>query len=167
MNRWITLALAAALAAAPAGCGGGDAGGRVGVREGNLAPEFSALSLDGKAVTLQDLAGKPAVLVFWASWCGPCRQEMPHVNELVRAYGDQIRVMGINLGEAPDVVAGVAGAMDYPVLLDERSTIAGRYAVRTIPLVVVLDAAGRIRYRGNGLPQRSHALIDWLLEAGT
>ncbi len=156
-----TLLLTALLTLAACSTGGTDAG--VGIREGQLAPSFSALTVDGKATTLEDLAGKPAVLVFWASWCGPCRAEMPHVNELVRDYGDRITVLGINMGEDPGTVSKMGAAMDYPSLLDPTSTIASRYAVSSIPLVVVLDAEGRIHYRGNGLPRRAHALLDGLL----
>jgi len=152
----------ALLGALLAGCGGSGASG-VGIREGNLAPSFSALSLDGKAVTSEDLAGKPSVLVFWASWCGPCRAEVPHVNEVAESYGDAVNVMGINLGESPTDAKKMAGMMKYPSLLDPQSSIGTSYRVSTIPLVVILDGEGRIRYRGTGLPRQPHTLLDGLL----
>lgn len=163
MGRWIvTTILAAVLAALLTGCGGSGGAG-VGIREGNVAPSFSALSLDGKAVTLQDLAGKPTVLVFWASWCGPCRAEIPHVNEVTEAYGETVNVMGINLGEDPTTAKSVAGSMKYPSLLDPQSSIGASYRVSSIPLVVILDGEGRIRYRGTGLPRDPHTLLDGLI----
>jgi len=152
----------AALGALLAGCGGTGASG-VGIREGNLAPSFSALSLEGKAVTSEDLAGKPSVIVFWASWCGPCRAEVPHINELVDSYGSNVNVVGINLGEAPAAAKQMASSMQYPSLLDPQSSIGTSYRVSTIPLVVILDGEGRIRYRGTGLPRQPHSLIDGLL----
>ncbi len=142
-------------------CGGGERG----VREGQVAPSFQALGLDGQPVGLDDFAGRPAVVVFWASWCGACMEEAPRIEELSRAYRDRVAVLGINMGEDPrKVLAAVqARGLTWPVALDLDRSLAGRFRVSTIPLVLVLDAEGRIRYRGNGLPRRVSALLDGLL----
>jgi len=158
--RWLLYGLMAWLVA----CGGPS---DVGVREGQVAPDFSALSLEGKAVRLSALRGQPVVLVFWASWCGPCRQEVPHVNALVASHGERAHVWGVNMGEDPRKAEAAHGAfgMRYPSLLDPTSDLARRFSVSSIPLVIVLDAQGRIRFRGNGLPRSAGALLDGLLGA--
>ena len=133
-----------------------------------MAPEFTALDLEGEAVTSVSLRGKPTVLVFWASWCGPCRKEIPHLNELRQSYGDRINILGINMGEPVPTAHRAAASlgMRYPSLVDPRSELATRYAVHSIPLVLILDETGRIRLRGNGLPRRPSVLIDGLLTDG-
>ena len=67
--------------------------------EGLTAPSFVAPLASGGSLGLSKLRGKPVVLVFWASWCGPCRYEVPHVNQLYRGVGDSAHVIGVNAGE--------------------------------------------------------------------
>ena len=74
--------------------------------EGYMAPEFTTASIAGPMVGLEQFRGRPVVLVFWASWCGPCRVEAPAVANVAKSYGDQVTVVGINAGEG----AGVAKA---------------------------------------------------------
>ena len=135
---------------------------------GEKAPSFSIVSLtSNETVSLDDFKGKVVILDFWASWCGPCMQEIPRVNAVVDAYGEDVAVLGVNMGEDARTVerAVEARGMRYPSVLDPRSALGTKFAVQSIPLVVVLDATGRIRYRGNGLPTRSTALIDGLLSS--
>jgi thiol-disulfide isomerase/thioredoxin len=146
------------------GCGSSD----VGVLEGQAAPQFAALGLDGSSLGLEQLAGKPAVVVFWASWCGPCMAEVPHLQALTRAYGDRIGLLGVNMGEDPRLVQKTVTArgLSWPIALDMDKSLAARFRVRSIPLVLVLDSVGRIRYRGNGLPSQPMVLLDGLLGEG-
>ncbi len=136
--------------------------------EGQLAPSFQALGLDGRTVGLEELAGRPALVVFWATWCGACMQEAPRIEELSRSYGDRVGLLAINMGEDPRQVQATlqARGLGWPVALDMDRALAGRFRVSSIPLVLVLDAQGRIRYRGNGLPRRATALLDGLLAGG-
>jgi len=147
-----------------AGCGSSD----VGVLEGQQAPGFAALGLDGSSLGLEQLAGKPAVVVFWASWCGPCMAEVPHLQALTRTYGDRVGLLGVNMAEDPRLVQETVSArgLSWPIALDLDKSLANRFRVRSIPLVLVLDATGRIRYRGNGLPSQPTVLLDGLLGEG-
>jgi len=140
----------------------------VGPFEGLRGPGFVAPLTDGGAVGLADLRGKPVVLVFWASWCGPCRYEVPHVNLLHQGVGDTAHVLGINAGEDPTTVAEAMRALDirYPVVLDGDGSIVKKYHASALPLVVVLDPEGRVRFRGNTWPSRINALVAGLAEGG-
>ncbi len=146
------------------GCGSTD----VGVLEGQRAPSFAVLGLDGTTQGLAQLAGRPALVVFWASWCGPCMAEVPHLQAVRRAYGDRVAMLGVNMGEDPRQVQATVSArgLTWPIALDLDQSLAARFRVRSIPLVLVLDATGRIRYRGNGLPSQPMALLDGLLGEG-
>ncbi len=154
-------ALSPLLLLALAGCGDSE----IGVQEGQQAPRFAALGLDGSSQGLAQLAGKPAVVVFWASWCGPCMAEVPHLQDLTGSYGDRVGILGVNVGEDPRLVASVveSRAMTWTIALDLDKSLSSRFGVRSIPLVLVLDATGRIIYRGNGLPSQPTVLLDRLL----
>jgi thiol-disulfide isomerase/thioredoxin len=137
----------------------------VGPREGRVAPAFLAMGLDGTEVSLEASRGQPVLLVFWASWCAPCRAEAPEIARASRDYGDQIRVLSVNAGESPETVAAAVPSMGVAgqVLLDPRGEVRRSYEVQGIPLVLVLDAQGVVRYRGNRLPTDLHRLIDGLI----
>ena len=143
------------------GCGDGERG----VLEGQVAPRFVALGLDGETLGLEQIGPRPSVVVFWASWCGPCMAEVPEIKKVAQSYGERVGILAINMGEDPrQVQTTVDGqGLDYPVALDLDQSLARRFRVGSIPLVLVLDAAGRIRYRGNGLPRRLMVLLDGLL----
>jgi cytochrome c biogenesis protein CcmG/thiol:disulfide interchange protein DsbE len=133
--------------------------------EGRVAPALRGAGLSGETVDLRSLRGKPTVVVFWASWCGPCRAEAPEVVRVARSYGARIHVVGVNTGEDAGVARRVAGqwGMTWPVVLDHDGRIASTYAVQGIPLVLIVDENGIVRHRNNGLPSDIHRLLDGLL----
>ena len=137
----------------------------VGPHEGRQAPDIHATSLEGALWDLESVEGRPVVVVFWASWCGPCRKEAPEIKSLTEHYGDRISVVGVNVGETPAVArhAALAWGLTWPVLVDTEGTISRAYEVSAVPLVVVVDAHGLVRYRGNGLPSDVHRLVDGLM----
>jgi thiol-disulfide isomerase/thioredoxin len=105
------------------------------------------------------------MLVFWASWCGPCRTEAPDVARVAQSYGDRIHVVGVNAGEDPSVAMAASRQMNmsWPVVLDSSGAIRNAYQVSSIPLVLVIDSDGRVRHRNNGIPTDIHRLLDGLL----
>jgi len=138
-----------------------------GVLEGQLAPALTGATLSGKSLSVETMQPKPVLLVFWASWCGPCKKEVPLLHSLMDQYGDSISVVGVNMGE-PVTQARVAAqelGMRYPSLLDLDGSVSSAWRVRTLPLGVILDGSGRIRFRGNGLPHQPTVLLDGLIQA--
>ena len=136
-----------------------------GPQEGQRAPDFTAPRMDGSMLRLDDYRGKPTVLVFWASWCGPCRKEAPDVARVAKSYGQRVNLVSVNAGESVDVAKRVAPQLGitWPVVLDPKGSIQAQYQVNGIPLVLVLDAEGRVRHRNNGIPSDIHRLLDGLL----
>jgi peroxiredoxin len=123
---------------------------------GQRAPDFTLKTLDGGMVTLSDLQGKPVLLNFWASWCPPCRAEMP---DLVRVYevrkADNLVVLAINLtyqDTIPDAQAFVKEfKMPFPVLLDATGSVArDQYGLRGLPMSFFVDRHGVIVRRQIG-----------------
>jgi cytochrome c biogenesis protein CcmG/thiol:disulfide interchange protein DsbE len=143
----VVLALvAAALAAGCGGLGGDAAADLTPPGERTVAPAFSVPALDGDGrVTLAAHRGRPVVLNFWASWCGPCREEMP---ELVRFAGEQpgIDVVGLAVNDRPADsrrFADRAGAT-FELGIDRDAVTAGEYGVTGLPVTVAIDAEGRV-----------------------
>jgi thiol-disulfide isomerase/thioredoxin len=116
------------------------------------SPDFTLTALDGSKVTLSALKGKPVVIDFWATWCGPCRKEIP---ELVKLYGQfnpkGVTFLGIALNDTPDSLIKLQkdDSVPYPILLGTND-VAKAYQVATIPMLVLLDKEGRIAYHEVG-----------------
>jgi len=149
-----------------AAAGGVTAIGRAGTQVGSPAPDFQLPKINGATVSLADLRGKPAVIVFWASWCSSCKEEAPRINALAAEYaGKGVRVLGINVKDSPaGAEAGVKEfGIKYPVARDPDASVARAYGVRGTPTVIFLDRKGVVRYFGNELPHDYSRRIDGLL----
>lgn len=111
-------------------------------------------NLAGKPrIALQDLRGKPVLVHFWASWCAPCREERPMLQELVNQHHDgSLTILGLASYESEASLknSGLLAETPFTVLLDEEGDIAQNYKVRAIPQSVLVDGAGKIRYRVKG-----------------
>lgn len=123
--------------------------------EGHPAPDFSLKSLDGKTVRLSDLRGKKVVLInFWATWCPPCRFEMPTMQQIYSEYkGKGFEILAINI--EPDATKEIREFMkelrlSFPVLLDPEMKVARKYRVFGLPVSVLIDRQGVIRLRDTG-----------------
>ncbi len=149
-----------------ASVGGGTTIGRAGTQVGTPAPDFQLPRIGGATVSLADLRGKPAVIVFWAAWCSSCKEEAPRINALAAEYeGRGVRVLGINV---KDSLAGAkAGVKEfgirYPVAHDPDARVARAYSVRGTPTVIFLDRKGVVRFFANELPHDYARVLDGLL----
>ena len=117
------------------------------------APAFTLMSRSGKAVSLAQFKGDVVMINFWASWCGPCRQEMPLLNDIYKKYKDfGFILLGVNV--EPDSKAAnawlAATPVTYPILYDTKSTVSKLYQVQAMPTTVIIDRKGMVRYVHRG-----------------
>jgi len=117
------------------------------------APDFTLPSLDGPNLRLQEQRGQVVMINFWATWCGPCRVEMPHLARLYEKYrGSGFTVLAVNIDEDPHKAAYLAKqvGMRFPVLLDTDKKVSRLYDLSTMPSTVLVDRDGRVRYIHRG-----------------
>jgi peroxiredoxin len=117
------------------------------------APDFDLKDPDGKPVRLLDFRGKPLIVNFWATWCPPCREEMPSMQRAHAAVSKEgIGVVAINVGEDADTVAQflASAQVQFPLPLDETSKVVMSYPVRGLPTTFVVDSDGRLAYVATG-----------------
>jgi cytochrome c biogenesis protein CcmG, thiol:disulfide interchange protein DsbE len=132
------------------------------------APALALTDLGGRPVDLSRLRGKVVAVNFWASWCGPCREELPELAEFWRAYSGQcFELLGVaeQSGHA-DVLAASRG-IPYPVLLDARADYLEPWGVNGFPVTFVIDPEGKVRkvFRGGIAKEDLAAVVDPLLPA--
>ncbi len=121
--------------------------------EGQVAPDFVLKSASGENLRLSEYRGDVVLINFWATWCGPCRQEMPLLDDL---YGRYQRVgfslLGVNIDDdsrrAMKMVQELG--VNFPVLFDESKEVSKLYKVEAMPVTVLVDREGRIRHVHNG-----------------
>lgn len=120
----------------------------IAAEEGSLAPDFLLEQVEGGETRLSDYRGRPVVLNFWASWCRPCRQEMPLLVEASERYaGDGLVVIGLNLQEGRSLIEPFADdyGIDFPLLIDRDGEVGDRYRLLGLPTTYFIDAEGVIR----------------------
>ena len=139
----------------------------VGLEIGKVAPGFTTTTDQGAAFTLADQRGKVVILNFWATWCGPCRIEMPEFEKAYASKGGQgFSILGVNNAEAVDVVAGFRSELklSFPLLLDTDAQIQKLYAINAYPSTYVLNRDGVIAALHFG-PLTTEQIADLVTQA--
>jgi cytochrome c biogenesis protein CcmG, thiol:disulfide interchange protein DsbE len=143
-----------ALLVAACGAPGATGGTQTGISEGQSAPDFSLETLDGDKVSLSDYRGQIVLINFWATWCAPCRAEIPAIEAVLEARQDEpFVVLGVNYQESRDRIRPFVDelSMTYPVLLDETGRVMQTYRAPGLPMSILLDENGVIQHRHAGL----------------
>lgn len=120
----------------------------IGIEKGKYAPDFELETLDGKKVKLSDFRGKPVILNFWATWCPPCRAEMPDLEKISK---EGVEVVAVNVTESEENKEKIGRfvkelGLTFTIPLDEAAAVTQRYNVSAFPTSYVLDKDGKIRY---------------------
>jgi peroxiredoxin len=123
------------------------------VTPSQLAPDFTLRTMGGPNLRLQEQRGQVVLVNFWATWCGPCRQEIPHLNRLHEKYrASGFQVLGINIDDDARAAVELATRLGikFPVLLDTDKKASRLYDMSAMPATVVIDRDGRVRYVHRG-----------------
>ncbi len=117
------------------------------------APDFTLKSRQGENLRLQDFRGEVVMLNFWASWCGPCRQEMPLMDDIYTRYKDLgFTILAVNVDENADEAHRFLDKVpvSYPILYDPESDVSEKYEVQAMPTTVMIDRDGNARFLHHG-----------------
>lgn len=117
------------------------------------APDFTLKSLDGPNMKLSEQAGNVVMINFWASWCAPCRVEMPKLNDLYNKYKDLgFVLLGVNVEQQETPMRNFLQKrpVDFPILMDKGNDVSKLYNVIAMPTTVLVDRSGNIRYIHQG-----------------
>ncbi len=139
------------------------AGARVinGLAIGQPAPDFTATTLDGAQIRLSDLKGSPVAISFWATWCVPCKTELPELQSASLRYSNShVQILTVNAGESESTVSDYLSKLNLNlnVILDPDKQIMSRYGIMVLPVTVWVDSKGMVRAEHIGPLDRS--LID-------
>ena len=123
------------------------------VEPSESVPDFTLKSMRGDNLRLEELRGQVVLINFWASWCGPCRQEMPLLQQIHQRYAPMgFTVLGVNVDESPEKAQRIVDRMtiDFPLLLDTNQAVSESYQVDAMPFTVLVDRDGVVRYVHRG-----------------
>ncbi|WP_188455333.1 redoxin domain-containing protein [Virgibacillus oceani] len=125
----------------------------IGLNEGNIAPDFQLQTLNGKVAKLSDYRGQRVMVNFWATWCPPCRAEIPDLEKFYQ--NKDVVILAVNLTQTENSMQEVKSFVDefdmrFPILLDENIEVANLYAIRPIPTSYMIDSNGIIQFKALG-----------------
>ena len=147
--------------------------GRSAVKLGELAPNFQLRDLDGHLVALSDMRGKVVLLNFWATWCGPCRVEMPAMEQLYRTFPRKdFEILAVSTdaqGVAVTRPFQQENRLTFPILHDDDYRVGLTYGARSLPMTFMVDRQGIVRHqifgaRDWGAPE-AHQLVQMLMKS--
>ena len=125
-----------------------------------LAPDFTVLNMEGNSVQLSDYFGKPLIINFWATWCGPCKSELPAFNNMYEKYKDDVNFLFVNLTDGSrETIEGVTQFMEdegytFPVYFDTTMEAATAYGAYSIPMTILIDDEGvPVHSQAGALPE--------------
>ena len=132
------------------------------------AKNFSFKDLDGKTRSLSDYRGKVVLVNFWATWCPPCRREMPSLERLnQKLQGEPFIILAVDQWESYDLVFAFTGQLDpqptFPILFDSKSQASKQWDVKGLPASFIVDKQGRVVYRAMGGREFDHPEIEQLI----
>ena len=121
----------------------------VGLERGKVAPDFEVTTLEGEQVKLSDFRGERVMLNFWATWCPPCRAEMPDMQKVYEE--EDVTILAVNMTETEineEVVSDFVDELDltFPILMDEESDVTFSYKIQAYPTSYMIDTNGRIQF---------------------
>lgn len=126
------------------------------VEIGQTAPDFELTTLDGKTVRLSEFRGKGVLINFWASWCKPCRDEMPAIQRVYERHRDKgLEVLAVNIAETEVTVDGFVRHLDltFPILLDQNREVTQLYGIGPIPSSIFVSPEGKVVRKVSGQMQ--------------
>ncbi|MBT2582861.1 redoxin domain-containing protein [Planococcus sp. ISL-109] len=126
-----------------------------GVAVGDLAPDFELMTMDGETVRLSDYRGQRVFINFWATWCPPCRAEMPDMQQLYEEQDVPVEILAINLTETEQSEENITSFVEdfgltFPILMDTNSETAHTYKVKAVPASYMIDSTGHISFVAPG-----------------
>jgi peroxiredoxin len=132
------------------------------------APDFTLRQIDGPNLRLAEQRGRVVMVNFWATWCGPCRVELPHLARLHEKYrGAGFVLLGVNIDDDPNAAKALAGklGLKFPVLLDAGKTVVATYDLNAMPATVLIDRDGRVRHLHRGYKDGAEQLYEQQVRA--
>jgi peroxiredoxin len=138
------------------------------VQPSSMAPDFTLRSVDGPNLRLNEQRGRVVMVNFWATWCGPCRQEMPQLNKLHDKYRDAgFVLLGVNIDDNVRAATDLATKLGlrFPVLLDTDKSVSRLYDLGSMPATVLIDREGRVRHLHRGYREGYELTYDQQVRA--
>lgn len=122
------------------------------LKKGDLPPDFTLTTLDGEEVRLSDYKGKKVILNFWATWCPPCKAEMPHMQNFYDANKEEVEVLAVNLTDKDNGVETIQQFIEdyeltFPIPLDKEGEVGTAYQALTIPTSYIITSAGTVQHK--------------------
>lgn len=127
---------------------------------GSPMKDFTLHNVSGQPITISHMKGKPLVVNFWATWCAPCREEMPLLEQAAFDHKNELNIIGVNFGEKQDLVQSFVNEnkITFHVVLDETGSVADEYFVRNYPMTFFFDKNGILQAQHIG--QLNQEILD-------